>query len=213
MADDFKLDPRLSKLEASVLRNRKTSPLRFSVAALELAIIRLSAVTSVSGRALSLEERRIVADVFGSSVNAERVRITEARILNSPTVLGNQIRVAPGWDFAGPRRTVLVHEFMHIWQYQTQGTRYISDSVYHNVRGYLGTGTRNVAYMNYQLRADSKISDFSAEEQATIVGDYFEITRIYGGATNAPPWIVLRSPDLPIYERLMEQVRSARPRV
>ncbi len=208
MGDDFKLDPRLSGVKPDVLRNRKESPLTFSSPALEFAAIQLSAITSPIGRPLTPTERSIIDDIFQSAVDAGRVRITETHILNAPTTLGNQIRVPHGWDFKDKRRAVLVHEFAHIWQYQTQGTAYISDSVYHNASGQIATGDRNVAYMNYQLKIGSNITDFSAEEQATIVGDYYEITRIYGEDKNPPAWVGVRSPDLPIYETLIKQVRS-----
>ena len=212
MGDDFKVDPRLSGMNPDVLRMRKDTPMRFSSPALEFAAIQLSAITSPIGRALTPTERGIVDDIFQSAIDAGRVRITETHILNAPTTLGNQIRVPYGWDFSGVRRAVLVHEFAHIWQYQTQGTGYITDSVYHNVSGQIATGNRNVAYMNYQLKKGSSLTDFTAEEQATIVGDYYEITRIYAGDKNPPAWVGIRSPDLPIYERMIQQVRGATPR-
>ncbi len=212
MGDEFKLDPRLSGIKPDVLRNRKDSPLQFSSPALEFAAIQLSAITSPIGRALTPTERAIIDDIFQTCVDAGRVRIVEANILNAPTTLANQIRVPYGWDFNGPRRAVLVHEFAHIWQYQTRGTTYITDSVFHNASGQIATGDRNVAYMNYQLKSGSSISDFSAEEQATIVGDYYEITRIWAGVKNPPAWVGVRSPDLPIYEKLIGQVRNAVPR-
>ena len=139
------------------------------------------------------------------------MRVVETRILNAPTTLGNQIRVPPGWIFLD-NKPVLVHEMGHIWQFQTRGTSYVTDSVFHNASGQIATGDRNVAYMNYRLRPDSNISDFTAEEQATIIGDYYEMTRIYQNASPPPDWVTVRRPDLPIYERLIQQVRSTSPR-
>ena len=76
---------------------------------------------------------------------------------------------------AGPsekdNRPVLVHEMGHVWQYRTLGTAYITDSVFHNASGQVATGDRNVAYMNYQLRPESDMTDFTAKEQATIIAD------------------------------------------
>ena len=116
-----------------------------------------------------------------------------------------------GWNFLD-NKPVLVHEMGHIWQFQTRGTSYVTDSVFHNASGQIATGDRNVAYMNYRLRPDSNISDFTAEEQATIIGDYYEMTRIYQNASPPPAWVTVRRPDLPIYERLIQQVRSTSPR-
>lgn len=205
-------DPRLAGVPSDVLRARQDRPLDVRFPALEHAAIQLSAVTSPLGRGLYEWELAVIRDVFQRGVDAARVRVVEANVLNAPTTLGNQIRVPYGWSFERDNRPVLVHEVAHVWQYQTQGAGYISDSVYHNASGAIATGNRNVAYMNYRLTPGSGLLDFTAEEQATIVGDYYELTRIYQNDPSPPAWVQLRRPDLPLYERLIAQVRSATPR-
>ncbi len=74
-----------------------------------------------------------------------------------------------------------MNEFGHIWQYQTQETGDITESVYHNASGQLATANPNVVYMNCPLRDNSKFFNFTAEQQATIVGDNYEIARNYAG--------------------------------
>jgi hypothetical protein len=205
------IDPRLADIPANVLRNRTDRPVTITSPALEWTAIQLAAIANPFGRALYEWEYEIVHDIFQSGLDASRIRIVETRIMSAPTTLGNQVRVPPGWTFERDNRPVLVHECAHVWQYQTRGTSYITDSVYHNASGQIATGNRNVAYMNYQLQTNSSISDFTAEEQATIVGDFYEITRIYQNDPNPPAWVSLRSRDLAIYERLIRQVRSATP--
>ncbi|HEY4304720.1 MAG TPA: hypothetical protein VGM82_09645 [Gemmatimonadaceae bacterium] len=205
-------DPRLGNIPSNVLRNRQDKPVTVTSPALEWAAIQAAAITSPFGRRLYGWERDTVDDIFQGAVDTARIRIAEVRVLNAPTTLGNQIRVAPGWTFERDNRPVLVHECAHVWQYQTRGTAYITDSVYHNASGAIATGNRNVAYMNYRLQKNSSIGDFTAEEQATIVGDYYEMTRIYKNDPNPPSWVGMRSPDMAIYERLIGQVRSAMPR-
>lgn len=203
--------PGLKAVPASVLRSRNDKPVSITSPALEWAAIQAAAVTSPDGRSLYQWERKIIDDIFQNGVDAGRVRIVEARLLNFPTTLANQIRVAPGWTFEGNRTPILVHEMTHVWQYQTRGTSYITDSVCHNASGMIATGNRDVAYMNYHLQPNSSMGDFTAEEQATIVGDYYEITRVYQKNANPPKWVELRKPDLPIYEQLIAEVRSATP--
>jgi len=203
-------DPRLGNVPNSVLRSRSDSWVSVSSPALEWSAIQLSAATNI-GRALYQWEFDAVQDIFRGAVDAFRVRVVETTILNAPTTLGNQIRVPHGWSFDKDNKPVLIHECAHVWQYQTRGTSYITDSVFHNASGQIATGNRNVAYMNYQLSQNSSIGDFSAEEQATIVGDYYELTRIYQNDPNPPAWVGVRRPDLPIYERLIQQVRSSTP--
>ncbi len=205
-------DPRLGNIPSDTLRNRHDLPVQVTSPALEWAAIQLGAVVNPLGRPLYLWESKLITDIFQSGVDATRIRIVETRLLNAPTTLGNQIRVSPGWSFEQDKRPVLVHEVAHVWQYQTQGTRYITDSVYHNASGQIATGNRNVAYMNYRLREGVNLVDFTAEEQATIVGDYYELTHIYKNVANPPAWVRLRAPDLPIYERLIGQVRATTPR-
>jgi hypothetical protein len=205
------IDPRLANIPADVLRKRTDNPVSITSPALEWSAIQLAAITNPFGRALYQWEYEIVHDIFQGGLDASRIRIVETRLLNAPTTLGNQIRVAPGWTFEDDRKPVLVHECVHVWQYQTRGTSYITDSVYHNASGQIATGNRNVAYMNYQLSASSSMSHFTAEEQATIVGDYYELTRIYQNSPNPPSWVQLRSRDLPIYERLIQQVQLSTP--
>jgi hypothetical protein len=208
----FVVDPRLGDVAPKVLGNRSDQPVSITSPLLEWSVISLAAISSPVGRALYSWESDIISDIYQGGVDSARVRIAEVRILNAPTTLGNQIRVPPGWSFDKWNRPVLVHEMAHVWQYQTQGSGYITDSVYHNASGQIATGDRNVAYMNYQLRPESNLKDFTAEEQATIIGDYYELTRIYQSDTCPPSWVGLRKPDLPIYERLIAQVRSSTPR-
>lgn len=205
------IDPRLGGMSPDVLTSRKDRPVAITFPALEWAAIQAAAIGNPFGRALYDWEYEVVHDVFRASLDASRIRVVETRVMNAPTTLGNQIRVPPGWTFERDNKPVLVHECAHVWQYQTRGTSYITDSVYHNVSGQIGTGNRNVAYMNYQLANDSSISDFTAEEQATIVGDYYEMTKIYV-TDPKPSWVVLRSRDMAIYERLIAQVRASTPR-
>ena len=204
------IDPRIHGVTADVLRKRTDRPVAVTSPVLEWAAIQAAAIANPFGRALYDWEYEIVHDVFRSSLDASRIRIVETRIMNAPTTLGNQIRVPPGWTFERDNKPVLVHECAHVWQYQTRGTSYITDSVYHNASGAIATGNRNVAYMNYQLTTTSSISDFTAEEQATIVGDYYEMTQIHT-TDPKPDWVTRRSRDMAIYERLMTQVRASRP--
>jgi hypothetical protein len=91
----------------------------------------------------------------------------------------------------------LIHELMHIWQYQTMGTQYISDSIWHQVGAAVATGSRAAAYevTDADMRTRS-LSALPAEKQAVIVETYFANPNIRSD---------------PNYRRFIEQVRRARP--
>jgi hypothetical protein len=204
----FIADPRLHPLPAEQLERWVDRPVRRTFPRLEQALIAASRVSG-AGRPLYAIERDLLQQLFGNSLSLDPIRVVETRWLNAPTVLGNSIRVQPGYAFSGIRASVLVHEAMHLWQFQHLGTGYITDSVYHNVRSLMRTGRRALAYLNYQLDAESRLSDFTSEQQATLVADYYELTHFFATAQQPPAWVSARRHLLPIYARLMEEVRSA----
>jgi hypothetical protein len=207
----FLSDPRLAPLPAHRLERWVDRPVRRRFPRLERALISTAHRVSGRGRPLSAGERALLHEVFGESIDLEPIRVVEAHWLNAPTVLGNSIRVQPGYAFTGIRSSVLVHEGVHLWQFQNLGTGYITDSVVHNVRSLMRTGRRALAYMNYQLQPDSRFADFTAEQQATIIADHFELTRFYSQQPHPPAWVIARRSDLPIYRQLLHEMRSARP--
>ena len=207
MADQWQPDPRLARVPADTLRAHLDRPVRHTVPPLERMLVRLSDWLNPTGRELRGWERQLVREFFGDSLDLAPVRVVETLVLNAPTVLGYRIRVPRGYTF-DRAPTVLIHECVHLWQYQHQGTRYITDSAWHNTRAFLTTGDRRVAYLNYRLRPDSRFADFTAEQQASLVGDCYELTRVYHAAADAPAWVHQRRPDLPIYLRLVDEMRG-----
>ena len=81
-----------------------------------------------SRRRLTQPEKAIAQPIFQSSVDLDEVQIVETGVINAPTTLGNHIRVSPGYSMDD---ATLIHELTHIWQFQTQGNGYISNSLYH----------------------------------------------------------------------------------
>jgi hypothetical protein len=170
------------------------SPVRLRFPTLELYSALHGGSLSLGGRPLAGIERKEAEFIFGASVDLDKVRIVRAVVANAPTTLGNYIRV-PMNGFVDYQ--TLIHELAHIWQYQTMGTQYISDSICHQLGARVATGSRDAAYevTDADLRASS-ISTLPAEKQAVIVETYF-----------ANP--AIRSD--PNYQRFMKEVRGARP--
>ena len=165
---------------------------------LEIAALRSQQFMSFGGVPLLPAERSTAASVFGSSLNLDAVRIVYSPVVAAPTTLGNSIRVPPGYSMP---RYVLIHELTHIWQYQTMGPGYISDSLWHQTAATVsslvtsGTADRSGAY-RYTIVRGQNFNAYTAEQQASIVEDFF------------------LSPTLqadPEYRRLLAQVRAARP--
>jgi hypothetical protein len=172
------------------LQRQERSRVRFPT--LEIAALRGQAAFATGSSPLTSSEISDARLVFGSSIDLSRVRIVYSPVISALTTLGDTIRVPPTYTM--PRR-VLIHELTHIWQFQTKGSAYISDSVFHQTTAFLTRGDRGAAY-DYTIVPGKSFHDYTAEQQASIVEDYFAYS---GLRTNTE------------YKRLIGQVRAASP--
>jgi hypothetical protein len=121
------------------------------------------------GRSLDDAERQQARDMFGNSLDLDAVRIVNTTLAAAPTTLGDYIRTN------GPMsNATLIHELTHVWQYQHGGAAYISDSLCAQVGAWASSGSRNAAYdLTGVVRAGRRFSEYTAEQQATIVETYY----------------------------------------
>lgn len=149
-------------------------------------------ILASSRRWLTQSEKNIGRLIFQSSIDLDAVQIVETGVVNAPTTLGNYIRVNPGYHMDD---ATLIHELTHVWQYQTQGNRYISDSLYHQTVATIRHGSRDAAY-SVTIVPGQSFYRYSAEHQAVIAETYFSN---------------IRKRNDPNYTRMIREVRSARP--
>jgi hypothetical protein len=144
------------------------------------------------GRGMDDAERQHAREIFGNSLDLDAVRIVNTTLAAAPTTLGDYIRTN------GPMSTAtLIHELTHVWQYQHGGAAYISDSLCAQVGAWASTGSRNAAYdLTGVVREGRRFSEYSAEQQATIVETYY-----------ADP---AKRAD-PVYQALIDEVRAPTP--
>jgi hypothetical protein len=171
------------------------------------------AVLSGQGRPLSEREIALARPIFGESLRYGDVRVVVAPIANAPVTLGNVVRVASaaGMHSRQMDDATLIHELTHVWQYQTRGMRYMSNSLCHQIAGALSSGSRNEAYRLRRsdvLRAGT-IDNLPAEKQATLVEFWFAENYFYqeDGASGATPMPVRAEP---LAESMLEEVKRAR---
>jgi hypothetical protein len=128
-----------------------------------LAVLGQRAFTG-SLRNLTTIEELLLRSIFKDSVDYEEIQIgtTNIGVGGRPYTLANTIRIPPGADF---NTRTLVHETTHVWQYQTKGSGYISDSLWHQA-------IDKSAY-NVTLVANQCLSGYTAEQQAVIVEAYY----------------------------------------
>ena len=115
-------------------------------------------------RSLTVVEETLLRNVFRGSIHYDEIQIatTSLGAQGRPYTFANTIRIPSHTDFTS--RT-LVHETTHIWQYQTKGSGYLSDSGWHQL-------TEKSAY-SVTIIPERPFSDYTAEQQAVIVESYY----------------------------------------
>lgn len=154
-----------------------------------------------NARPLQDWEIELAKTVFADSINYKRVRIDE-------------------YAFAGPRQrrfiyvsfytinswgpmqnSILLHELMHVWQYEHLGAVYIPRALKAqiSVHGYDYGG---VEALKSYIEEGKNLFDFNLEQQSDVVADYFLIKEGYH-----PRWGQGKKEDLPIYEAFIKDLR------
>lgn len=151
-------------------------------------------------RPLADWEIRMAQSVYGNSINYALVRIDETawagpkqyhfcyvsfNLINSWQKMSNHI---------------LIHELMHIWQYQRLGAIYMvrALSAQHTQMGYNYGG---IEAIRAKMANGETLLDFNFEQQADIVTDYFLLRQ--GFATQ---WGTARLVDIGVYEKLLREL-------
>jgi hypothetical protein len=120
-------------------------------------------------RSLTADEQHLLLTIFGQSVNLDVVELafTKLAVSGRAYTLANTIHIPEQMPKGVTFDTqTLVHEMTHVWQYQTQGTAYISDSIYHQV-------TQGKDAYSLTIVPGQALRDYGAEQQAMIVENYY----------------------------------------
>ncbi|MGF1625578.1 MAG: DUF4157 domain-containing protein [Alphaproteobacteria bacterium] len=158
----------------AVVRRKPKVEVRSPV--LEETVTQLSEVAgAAAGRPLMEREIALAMPVFGRSVDYTRVRLIGAEVPQFVTI-GNNIYVPPDFSIGDAYHAqTLIHELVHVWQYQRGGTAYISRALAAQIGGML-KGSRNLGY-DYTLTPDAAFYEYNPEQQGLIVEHYFAMTR------------------------------------
>src|SRR5579871_1112252 len=147
-------------------------------------------IPSFGARPLNSQERDLLIRIFGDSINLDAVQIAYTRLISSGTAaytMGNTILIPVG---AHTSTSTIVHEMTHVWQYQTMGTRYLSDSALHQA-------VEGLRAYDVDLVPGQSFYSYTAEQQAVIVQRYYD---------DFPDWRT--NADV---IRMLGEIRRARP--
>lgn len=77
-------------------------------------------------------------------------------------------------------RSLLVHEAVHVWQFQHRGWRYALGALAEQASAWLSTGSRRRAY-HYGLSPERPLQTYGYEQQAQMIQDYFDLVYLGDG--------------------------------
>jgi hypothetical protein len=137
------------------------------------------------GRRLTETEIAVLATVFAGAVDFSQVLVKEGRIgvfgaSQRALTLCNTIYI-PGEDGAGwgapgspGYLQLLVHEMVHVWQFQHGGTDYITASLKEQARGlWSGKGVNEAYDYARGIRDGKSWAEFNPEQQAKLIEDAY----------------------------------------
>lgn len=93
---------------------------------------------------------------------------------------------------------LLIHELVHVWQYERLGSVYIPLALkaQHSKEGYDYGG---VQALQQALATGRDLLDFNLEQQADIVADYFCL--LHGRPTR---WSRAHKPEIGVYQKILK---------
>ena len=147
-------------------------------------------------------EIELAQDIFGDTINYKRVRIDEYAFLGPRQKRFAYVSFYHINSWGAMQNSILIHELVHVWQYEQLGSVYIPRAV-----------AAQFTFQNYdyggidQLRkafqAGKNFLSFNYEQQGDIVADYFRIKNGY-----RPQWGYAGRNDLSIYEYFINHIRE-----
>ena len=132
-------------------------------------------------RKLLPDELLVARRVFGNSIKWWQVRVSDGHGLGDSIFtnagIGQDTMHVTKFHYARVPNDVLIHELVHVWQATNLGFTgwgYKANSILHQGYHTLLGNTRNAAYTYNRARLGKDgFEDFSTEEQAQIVEDWF----------------------------------------
>ena len=157
----------------------------------------LNRIFKPNTRRFTKREIALARSVFGETIDYQKVRLDEKSFIGC-----RQFRFAyVGFYFINSwgklSDPVLIHELVHVWQYQRLGSVYIPRALWaqQTPEGYNYGGISALKKATEQGKA---LTDFNYEQQGDIVADYFALKNGW-----KPRWCEADKSHLPVFEAIL----------
>ncbi len=148
-------------------------------------------------RPLADWEVKMATSIYGDSINYQLVRIDETAWAGPKQFHFCYVSFNLINSWKPMSHHILIHELMHIWQYQRMGAIYMvrALSAQHTKMGYNYGG---IDAIRAKMDIGETLLDFNFEQQADVVADCFLLRQGF-----APQWGAARLNDLVVYENFL----------
>jgi len=119
-------------------------------------------------RALNTEERQIVFEIFGDSIDVDRIRIDNLALVPKDMRMA-YVGVYTINHFGKMSEDLFVHELIHIWQYEHQGSVYIPRAL----RAQRSDAGYNYGGAKALKSGGAELLSYNYEQQGDILADYW----------------------------------------
>lgn len=156
-------------------------------------------------RPLTEAEIELAQTIYGDNIRYKRVRVDEYALIGprQAQICYVSFFIINNWK--GMSESTLIHELMHVWQYEHLGAVYMPRALRAQFSE-VGYNYGGVAALKACLLKGQDIRSFNLEQQADIVEDFF---RIQKGLN--PCWGHGTKQDMPVYQKVLAPVLYPRP--
>ena len=151
-------------------------------------------------RSLTNWEKKLLKGIYGNSINYNRVRIDNMGLIGPRQFRMCYVSFYTVNSWGDMPNYLLVHEMMHVWQYQKMGAVYIPRALaaQNSAMGYNYGG---LCALEEATKSGRGLKAFNLEQQADIITDYYLLREGYKAQ-----WSDAGRFDLPLFEKFIEQL-------
>jgi hypothetical protein len=135
-------------------------------------------------RRLTADETALLSSVCGDSLELEAIRVSEGRLgvlglSGRPFTAGHLILVPRGSGEDSIYPGTLVHEAIHVWQFEHGGPQYVLRSLWAQLTGGIGTLSAARGYdFDNALRRGTPWTAWNPEQQAELFEHAYEVAGV-----------------------------------
>lgn len=156
-----------------------------------------------NSRSLTNWEKRLAKSVFGDSLNYSRIRIDNLALLGPRQYRLSYVSFFTVNTWGDMPNHILIHELVHVWQYQKMGAVYIPRALYAQTTE-AGYNYGGLCALKDAIENGKGLNAFNIEQQAEIITDYYRVREGYK-AQWSPNANFL---DLPTFEHFVEELKA-----